>query len=148
MAACSKVAVWAQLPGLPIELYEMEVLKEIGKAIGPILRVDANTVAGTRGRYARLCLQVDLEMPLPRFILIGRFRQAILYEGIGSLCFSCGRMGHQKPCAYTQSRIQWWRWTTATRMFKIKMTRLEKKNPPILWEIWREMIGRFMALGC
>ena len=102
VAACSKVAVWARLPGLPIELYEMEVLKEIGKAIGPVLRVDANTAAGTRGRYARLCLQVDLEMPLPRFVLIGRFRQAILYEGIGSLCFSCGRMGHQKPlCPYT-----------------------------------------------
>ena len=100
--ACSKVAVWARLPGLPIELYEMEVLKDIGRAIGPVLRIDATTAAGTRGRYARLCVQVDLDTPLPRNVLIGRFKQDILYEGIGTLCFSCGRIGHRKSnCPYT-----------------------------------------------
>ena len=67
--ACSKVVVWAQLPGLPIELYELEVLKDIGRAIGPVLRIDATTVAGTRGRYARLCVQVDLDAPLPLYSL-------------------------------------------------------------------------------
>ncbi|XP_050259954.1 uncharacterized protein LOC126705034 [Quercus robur] len=56
VVACSKVAIWVCLPRLPIELYEMEVLKEIGRAIGPVLRVDANTAVGTRGRYARLCV--------------------------------------------------------------------------------------------
>lgn len=61
-----------------------------------MLQIDANIAAGTRGRYDKLCIQVDLDTPLPRSILIGRFRQDILYEGIGSLCFSCGRIGHQK----------------------------------------------------
>nr|XP_023908557.1 uncharacterized protein LOC112020226 [Quercus suber] len=56
-ATCSKVAVWARLPSLPIEFYELEVLQDIGRAIGPVLRIDANTAAGTRGRYARLCVQ-------------------------------------------------------------------------------------------
>lgn len=37
-----------------------------------------------------------------RTILIGRFRHDILYEGIGALFFSCGRMGHWKNyCPYT-----------------------------------------------
>nr|POE44898.1 hypothetical protein CFP56_75450 [Quercus suber] len=43
-------------------------------------------------------VQVDLDAPLPRSILIGRFKQDILYEGIGSLCFSCGRLGNWKNC--------------------------------------------------
>ena len=30
VATCSKVVVWAQLPSLPIEFYELEVLQEIG----------------------------------------------------------------------------------------------------------------------
>ena len=85
--ACSKVAVWARLPGLPIELYELEVLKDIGRAIGLVLRINATTITGTRGCYARLCVQVNLDMPLPRSILIGRFKQDILYEGIGALYF-------------------------------------------------------------
>lgn len=37
LAACSKVVVWACLPRLPIEFYELEVLKEIGQPIGLVL---------------------------------------------------------------------------------------------------------------
>ena len=76
--ACSKVAVWARLPRLPIEFYDMEVLKEIGNAIGPVLRIDATTASGTRGRYARICVQVDIAKPLVRRVFIGRFGQEVL----------------------------------------------------------------------
>nr|POE49887.1 hypothetical protein CFP56_64310 [Quercus suber] len=35
-------------------------------------------------------------------VLIGRFEQPVTYEGIHSLCFSCGRVGHRKEvCLYT-----------------------------------------------
>nr|POE75723.1 hypothetical protein CFP56_49131 [Quercus suber] len=62
--ACSKVVVWARLPILPIEFYDIGVLKEIGNSIGPVLQIDATTALGTRGRYARICVQVDLAKPL------------------------------------------------------------------------------------
>jgi hypothetical protein len=69
----------------------------MGNAIGPVLRFDSHTVNGVRGRYARLCIQVNLDKPLPQSILIGQGRvQAIQYEGINQLCFSCGRIGHRK----------------------------------------------------
>ena len=99
--ACSKVAMWARLPRLPIEFYDMGVLKEIGNAIGPVLRIDATTASGTRGRYARICVQVDLAKPLVRRVFIGRFGQEVLYEGISSSVLPAEGWGIGEKHAYT-----------------------------------------------
>lgn len=101
-ADVSLIAVWIRLNGLPIELYEAGVLKQLGQAIGRVLRIDAHTAMEARGKYARLCVQIDVNKPLINTILIGRFEQAVVYEGIQKLCFSCGRIGHRKEaCPYT-----------------------------------------------
>nr|POE82936.1 hypothetical protein CFP56_14216 [Quercus suber] len=57
----------------PWSFYDMGVLKEIGNAIGPVLRINAITDSYTRGRYARIYVQVDLAKPLVRKVLIGIF---------------------------------------------------------------------------
>ncbi|XP_023873452.1 uncharacterized protein LOC111986046 [Quercus suber] len=102
MATFSSVAVWVRLPELPIEFYEPATLLKIGKSIEPVLRIDSHTINGTRGRFARLCIQVNLDKPLIRTVYIGKIAQSILYKGISSLCFSCGRIGHKKEsCPYT-----------------------------------------------
>nr|POE89475.1 uncharacterized protein CFP56_65842 [Quercus suber] len=104
-ANISLVAVWIRLYELPLELYEAEVLREIGESIGKVLRVDMHTAMEARGKYARLCIQIDINKPLINSILIGRFEQAVNYEGIQKLCFSCGRLGHLKEaCPYTVRR--------------------------------------------
>ena len=101
MANVSLVAVWIRLNELPIENYNAEVLRQIGNTIGNVLRVDTHTATETRGRFARLCLQIDVDKPLATAILIGKFEQPICYEGIHKLCFGCGRMGHRKEqCPY------------------------------------------------
>ncbi|KAK9987330.1 hypothetical protein SO802_032281 [Lithocarpus litseifolius] len=63
----SLVVVWVKLPKLPIEFYDREVLKKIGEAIGPVLRIDSYTASKSRGSYARLCIQIDLEKPLTKW---------------------------------------------------------------------------------
>ena len=98
----SLIAVWIRLNGLPIELYEAGVLKQLSEAIGRVLRIDTHTAMEARGKYARLCVQIDANKPLINTILIGWFEQAVVYEGIQKLCFSCGRIGHRKDaCPYT-----------------------------------------------
>ena len=97
----SSVDVWVRFPKLPIEFYDIEVLKEIGSAISPVLRIDSYTATRSRGSYARLCIQIDLDKPLIKSIRIGRLVQQVKYEGIPSLCFCCGRLGHkQEKCCY------------------------------------------------
>jgi hypothetical protein len=94
-AAVNTVAVWVRLPELPVEYYDKESLLLIGQALGPVLRVDFNTASGARGRFARLCIQLDLDKPFVKTVRMGRVRQAVVYEGIGLLCFNCGRIGHK-----------------------------------------------------
>lgn len=68
--------------------------------------VDTCTSSTTRGRYARICVEVPLDQPLKTHVYFGNHRQTILYEGLNMLCTSCGRLGHNKNfCSFsTQSK--------------------------------------------
>ena len=102
IAMLSSVAVWVRLLELPIEFYEPSALLKIGRAIDPVLRIDSHTANGERGRFARLCVQVNLDKPLVRKLYLSKLAQNVLYEGINTLCFSCGRIGHKiETCPYT-----------------------------------------------
>ncbi|GKU90597.1 hypothetical protein SLEP1_g4576 [Rubroshorea leprosula] len=96
MATPSTTAIWLRLPQLPIEFFTQDILQRIGNSLGSLLRIDATTLAGSRGRFARLCVEFNLQQPLPPSLVIDGFSQKIAYEGIQSLCFSCGRLGHKK----------------------------------------------------
>ena len=101
LASVSSIAVWVRLNELPIEYYNAKALQIIGKAIGNVLRIDTFTASETRGRFARICVQVDVEKPLATAIMIGRLEQQICYEGIHKMCFGCGQLGHRKEkCPY------------------------------------------------
>ncbi|XP_050255268.1 uncharacterized protein LOC126701193 [Quercus robur] len=93
------VAVWVRLYELPIEYYEVEVLQQIG---GNSASLDMHTTTEARGRYARICVQVDISKPLITSVRIGQRNQPVVYEGVSKLCFSCGWLGHRKEtCQYT-----------------------------------------------
>nr|POF20341.1 hypothetical protein CFP56_66449 [Quercus suber] len=74
-AVLRKVAVWIRFNGLPVEYYDAEVLKEIGEAIGKVLRINTHTASKARRRYARLCVQIGVDKPLITIILIGKLEQ-------------------------------------------------------------------------
>jgi hypothetical protein len=91
-----EVAVWVRVSGLPIEYYDSKVLNFIGNRIGKTVKVDKNTLTQERGKYARLCVQVDLTKPLLAMFTIKGRKYNIEYEGLHMLCLTCGKFGHYR----------------------------------------------------
>lgn len=91
--------VWLRLPGLPVEFFNKELLMEIGSVVGRPVKVDDYTISGTRGKYARVCVELDLSRTLvPQIKLHGpkSVIQKIEYEWLHSICFECGKYGHKE----------------------------------------------------
>ncbi|MFQ6643850.1 hypothetical protein Gotur_017885 [Gossypium turneri] len=59
-----RLAVWIQLLGLPLEYFNEEVLVKVGKLVGRPIKLDSNTVYTTRGKFARICIEIYLSKPL------------------------------------------------------------------------------------
>ncbi|KAK7289688.1 hypothetical protein RIF29_03530 [Crotalaria pallida] len=89
-----RVAVWVRFSGLPIEYYDSKFLHFVGDRIGRTIRVDKTTFHQERGKYARLCVEVDLTKPLLGMFQIKEKFYKVEYEGLHLLCLSCGKFGH------------------------------------------------------
>lgn len=68
----------------------------IAKSIGKPVKVDTSSVAGINGRYARVCVELNLEGKLAPNVLVWGHKQPVEYEGLHKICFKCGRHGHKK----------------------------------------------------
>lgn len=99
-ASISRVAVWVRFSGLPIEYYDARTLHAIGDRIGKTIKVDKNTLKTERGKYARICVEVDLKNPLLAMFEINNRIYKIEYEGLHLLCMQCGKFGHYKGRVY------------------------------------------------
>lgn len=60
-----------------------------------MLKVDRLTSIHSRGQYARICVEVDLDRPLKSFIEIRGHKLFLEYEGLHLICFHCGKYGHK-----------------------------------------------------
>ena len=81
----------------------------MGNKLGKLLKVDVVTSAAIRGRYARLCIQINMAYPFQyaRCVKIGAFWQAIIYENLPMLCYQCGRLGHREVhCTETSDELK------------------------------------------
>ncbi|XP_058776009.1 uncharacterized protein LOC131650313 [Vicia villosa] len=100
-----EVAVWVRISGLPIEYYDPRALSEFGNKIGRTIKVDKTTIKQERGKYARVCVAVNLAKPLLAMFRIEGSSYKVEYEGLHLLCLVCGRYGHYKEgCAYAGNR--------------------------------------------
>ncbi|KAI9128706.1 hypothetical protein K1719_000189 [Acacia pycnantha] len=92
--AINQVIGWVRLPKLPARYYHKSIIRSIGSVFGEVIRVDYNTEAGDRGKFARLAVNIDLTKPLISKIQVDGEVSFVEYEGLPSICFNCGRYGH------------------------------------------------------
>ncbi|XP_031091089.1 uncharacterized protein LOC115996090 [Ipomoea triloba] len=93
--------VWVRFPKLPIEYFNYNFLEKVGKKMGRPIRADMNTSTGSRGRYARILVEVDITKPLLFKYKLKNKVRPIEYGGIHLVCFQCGVYGHRKEACPT-----------------------------------------------
>lgn len=59
-ATVESTLAWICFPDLSMMFYDEDVLSAIASAIGKLVKIDINTRVATRGRLARVCVEIDL----------------------------------------------------------------------------------------
>nr|CCA65996.1 hypothetical protein [Beta vulgaris subsp. vulgaris] len=91
-----KIMVWIRFPELPLEYYDKEALFAIAGKVGKPIKVDYATDHMARGRYARVCIELDLAKALVSKVWVARAWQNVEYENLSLVCFLCGKIGHRR----------------------------------------------------
>ncbi|KAK3205965.1 hypothetical protein Dsin_020011 [Dipteronia sinensis] len=79
-----------------MEWMESKLLWNIGGMIGTMCKVDPITETQSRGRYARICMEIDISKPFIGSLNIDDRTVRVEYESLGMICFKCGRYGQSK----------------------------------------------------
>ncbi|KAI5339511.1 hypothetical protein L3X38_018783 [Prunus dulcis] len=88
------MTAWVRINGLNVEYFRADVMEKIGNLVGATVKVDDHTLSQARGKFARICVELDLAKPLTPFIEIEGRTYGVVYEGINLVCFECGCFGH------------------------------------------------------
>ncbi|PPR92209.1 hypothetical protein GOBAR_AA28464 [Gossypium barbadense] len=83
----SEVCVWIPLPRLPKVMYKNSIFNAIENTIGKVVKIDYNTKNGTRGRFTRMALFMDLKRPLISKLFIDGKLQRVEYKRLPNVCF-------------------------------------------------------------
>ncbi|KAH1031137.1 hypothetical protein J1N35_043311 [Gossypium stocksii] len=74
--------IWIKLPGLLEGMCTRSLLKFIGGAIGPVVKIDRNTTSKSRGQFARIAVYIDLgKLLISKLQIDGRI-QRVEYESV------------------------------------------------------------------
>ncbi|CAN1132069.1 hypothetical protein LINPERHAP2_LOCUS6782 [Linum perenne] len=76
-------------------------VSRIGNSIGRTVRLDLATAEGSRGRYARVCVEIDVTKPLLGKFMIEDKVYKVEYESLENVCFDCGFYGHKREHCYS-----------------------------------------------
>jgi hypothetical protein len=93
-AKVDRTVVWIRFPGLNLVYYDESFLLAMASAIGRPIKVDHNTLKVEKGRFARVCVEVDLTLPVVGKIWLNGHWYKVQYEGLHIICTNCGCYGH------------------------------------------------------
>lgn len=81
--------VWIRLEALPQEYWDPDILREIAKCFGKPLQFDQFTEKMEKGKFARICVEVDLASGSAH-----RSARKLLLSALSTVCYRCGKLGH------------------------------------------------------
>lgn len=75
-------------------MFNERSLTKVGNTIGKMVKVDLQTEEIARGKFARICVELDLSKPLTAKVGVVGKLLVVEYEGLQKICFQCGKFGH------------------------------------------------------
>ncbi|XP_057452578.1 uncharacterized protein LOC130744406 [Lotus japonicus] len=85
----SMLVVWIRIPGLGFQFYDESILMTLASIVGTPIRGDMNTTDMQRGRYARVCVEIDLNKPVLGNVELQGTWYNVEYEGLHILSSKC-----------------------------------------------------------
>ncbi|XP_028757803.1 uncharacterized protein LOC114716908 [Neltuma alba] len=110
-----RIVTWVRLPDIPMHCYNSHCITKVGERIGRPFQVDLNTLLDRmdsnakveRGRYARLCVELDLQKQLVPRLIVANEAFNMGHEGLNLICFECGIYGHRREvCPWKKATQQ------------------------------------------
>ncbi|XP_057431631.1 uncharacterized protein LOC130724424 [Lotus japonicus] len=103
VAQIKSTLAWIRIPGLNVTYYNGSFLLSMARLIGKPIKVDRNTLSAERRRFARICIEIDLTMPVVGKFWFEGFWYKLEYEGLHIICPKCGCYGHRgRECVVTE----------------------------------------------
>ncbi|KAI9087124.1 hypothetical protein K1719_030888 [Acacia pycnantha] len=88
----NSMVAWVRFPDLPTPLFDKKFLLNLGNSIRKAIRLDVHTAQRARGKFSRMCVELDLIKPLvPKFNVEWKLL-SVVYESLGQLCTKYGRV--------------------------------------------------------
>ena len=92
---------WVQIWGLPFEHMSLDVGKEIDSKLGTFMEVDRHSWQSDQAKFMRVHMELEIDKPLRRGAYIVSSEEERLwltfkYERLPTVCFICGKLGHDK----------------------------------------------------
>ncbi|PNX59710.1 hypothetical protein L195_g051557, partial [Trifolium pratense] len=93
-AKIDRTMVWIRIPNLNLLYYDESVLWALASMVGTPVKVDLHTLRVDRGRFARMCVELDLTKPVVGRVGVNGEWYHVQYEGLHIICTQCGCYGH------------------------------------------------------
>jgi len=94
----TQVDQWIRIPRLSWEFWDQGSFLSLLSTVGQVVRIDHNTLFRLKGKFARVCVQIDVTQPLPSSLTVSMgdhsMHVSLIYEGLHEVCPLCGNDSH------------------------------------------------------
>ncbi|KAK4253177.1 hypothetical protein QN277_010775 [Acacia crassicarpa] len=127
-----KVKLWVKLPAFPPEFIKMKLLSKVGNFNGSFVWMDSVATNVVRGRFIRICVEVDLSRELELSYILEGKKRLIVYEGLDDVCEECRIASHRSGICHK------------TRPDRVQLVARQKPQTAETWQVVGKKGGSMM----